>query len=156
MVHGHPTLHHRAGPLHLFVAQRLESPEEIRRCVGEDPADEVAMVRPLPGAAAAEDVRGALPDRRQAGDTDLVQGEGVSAGLSVVGERGHGEDDQLRDGQQQIRQSLSYYMAFDVLQADGIELITLPYKERRRRLEVAATRWSSLGQRSLHCSQTVS
>ncbi|MFH8894319.1 hypothetical protein [Streptomyces sp. NPDC017949] len=27
-------------------------------------------------------------------------------------------------------------MAFDVLQADGIELITLPYKERRRRLEV--------------------
>ncbi|MFD5145084.1 hypothetical protein [Streptomyces sp. NPDC058401] len=26
--------------------------------------------------------------------------------------------------------------AFDVLQADGVELINLPYRERRRRLEV--------------------
>ncbi|MGW7064582.1 ATP-dependent DNA ligase [Streptomyces sp. NPDC054904] len=30
----------------------------------------------------------------------------------------------------------AYYVAFDVLQTDGVELITLPYKERRRRLEV--------------------
>ncbi|WP_331725001.1 ATP-dependent DNA ligase [Streptomyces sp. NBC_00040] len=30
----------------------------------------------------------------------------------------------------------AYYVAFDILQADGTELLTLPYRERRRRLEV--------------------
>ncbi|MFF3980744.1 hypothetical protein [Streptomyces sp. NPDC001828] len=30
----------------------------------------------------------------------------------------------------------AYYVAFDLLQQDGTELLTLPYRERRRRLEV--------------------
>ncbi|WP_235441330.1 ATP-dependent DNA ligase [Streptomyces sp. Mg1] len=30
----------------------------------------------------------------------------------------------------------AYFVAFDILQADGTELLTLPYRERRRRLEV--------------------
>ncbi|WP_329438754.1 hypothetical protein OG906_34265 [Streptomyces sp. NBC_01426] len=30
----------------------------------------------------------------------------------------------------------AYFVAFDVLQADGVELLALPYRERRRRLEV--------------------
>ncbi|MGW7316159.1 ATP-dependent DNA ligase [Streptomyces sp. NPDC054865] len=30
----------------------------------------------------------------------------------------------------------AYFVAFDVLQSDGVELITLSYEERRRRLEV--------------------
>ena len=30
----------------------------------------------------------------------------------------------------------AYFVAFDLLQQDGVELINLPYKERRRRLEV--------------------
>ncbi|MFE1876771.1 hypothetical protein ACFW9N_38935 [Streptomyces sp. NPDC059496] len=47
---------------------------------------------------------GPLPDRHQVEDANLVQDEGVGAGLGVVGQRGHGEDDQLRDGRQQPRQ----------------------------------------------------
>ncbi|MFE7902948.1 hypothetical protein ACFU3E_36780 [Streptomyces sp. NPDC057424] len=45
-------LHHRTGPLQVSIAQRRQSPDDLRRCVGEDPAD-CAMVRAIPGAAAA-------------------------------------------------------------------------------------------------------
>lgn len=33
----------------------------------------------------------------------------------------------------------AYFMAFDILQTDGTELLSLPYRERRRRLEVLFT-----------------
>jgi hypothetical protein len=45
-------LHHRTGPLLVFIAQRLQSPDDVRRCVGEDLAD-CAMVWAILGAAAA-------------------------------------------------------------------------------------------------------
>jgi hypothetical protein len=51
-------------------------------------------------------VRGPLADHHQAEDADLVQDERVGAGVGVVGQRDHGEDDQFRDGRQQPRQLL--------------------------------------------------
>ncbi|MEV6575047.1 ATP-dependent DNA ligase, partial [Streptomyces sp. NPDC051577] len=33
----------------------------------------------------------------------------------------------------------AYFVAFDILQADGVELLALPYRERRRLLEVLFT-----------------
>ncbi|GLW04700.1 hypothetical protein Slala05_83300 [Streptomyces lavendulae subsp. lavendulae] len=40
-VQRHDVLHHHTGLLHLLIAQRLQRRDEVRRCVGEDLADEV-------------------------------------------------------------------------------------------------------------------
>ncbi|GAA5043536.1 hypothetical protein GCM10023336_05200 [Streptomyces similanensis] len=35
LVQSHPALHHRTGLCHLLTSQRLQSPDDIHRCVGE-------------------------------------------------------------------------------------------------------------------------